>query len=147
MVSREKIRGGPILVSRSGQSQPLCKIAVGAFGANREKENPTTFKARLRVRGGELKGTTYFDTTSPTAARVSTKILLVLAAVFHWSVKCVDISQSFLQSEMMAPHQRVRISPPKCIPCPWLGKVTQEEKNRSDGVVLCDDSSTLRRHV
>ena len=98
-----------------------------------KKKNHTTYKARLCVRGDELRGKTDFDTTPPTAARVSTKILLVVAAVFQWAVKSVDISQAFLQSEMMAPHQRVGIFPPKCTPCPWLGKVNQEEKSRSEG--------------
>ena len=132
-LTRAYQRGIPSLLAAPRQPQPLCETALSSRCADREEENPTTYKARLCVRGDELKGKTDFDTTSPTAARASTKILLVAAAVFQWAAKCVDISQSFLQSEMMAPHQRVGIFHPKCIPCPWLGKVNQEEKSRGEG--------------
>ena len=86
-LTRSDQRGIPPLLAVPVNHIRYAKLPLVHSVLIAKKKNPTTtYNARLCVRGDELKGKTYFDTTSPTAARVSTKILLVVAAVFRWAV-------------------------------------------------------------
>ena len=126
-------RGVPALVAIPINKEEYRQLPIAHSVLIVKKKNPTTFKARLCVRGGELAGKTDFDTTSPTAARVSPRIVVLMAVISQWKIASVDISQAFLQSEMMAPHQRVRVRPPNCAPCPWFGKVEKPEGVKKSG--------------
>ena len=69
-----------------------------------------------------MVGKTDFDTSPPTSARVSARIWILTATIFQWAIASVDISQALLQSETMAPDQRVRVIPPFVTPCPRYGR-------------------------
>ena len=56
-----------------------------------------------------------------------------MEVISQWAIARVDISQAFLQSEMMAPHQRVRARPPTCAPRLWFGKVGKPEGAKKNG--------------
>ena len=80
-------------------------------------------KARLCVRGGEIRGFSEFDTSAPTAARISPKAAMFVSRAMRWKIGVVDISQAFLQADLIAPSQRVVVIAPWFIPTPWKHRV------------------------
>ena len=80
-------------------------------------------KARLCVRGGEIRGFSEFDTSAPTAARISPKAAMFVSRAMRWKIGVVDISQAFSQADLITPAQRVVVIAPWFIPTPWKRRV------------------------
>ena len=88
-----------------------------------KQKNTKVMKARLCVRGGEIHGMSEFDTSAPTATRLSSKVVMFVSTVMKWSLGVVDISQAFLQADLITPAQRIIVHPPWFVPMPWQGRV------------------------
>ena len=87
------------------------------------RKNPELMSATLCVRGDEIHGCAEYDTSAPTSARMSSKAVIFLASVMRWKIGAVDISQAFLQADLIIPSQRVVGIAPWFIPTPWRGRV------------------------
>ena len=95
------------------------------------------FKARICLRGDMIHHLGEFSTSAPTAARVSPRLLTTISRIYDWEVSLVDISQAFLQSDLLIPSQRVLLVPPPYIPCPWKGDLCDARNgNAKDNVYL-----------
>ena len=78
-----------------------------------EKEKPSgekVVKARLVMRGDQEKGKHQIPTESPTANKMSIKILLTLAASLGLKVRSNDVTRAFLQTEDLS--REVFVRPP-----------------------------------
>ena len=79
-----------------------CQTRVGSRWVITEKEQhngqKTKVKARLVAQG--FQETLKPQSDSPTAAKVSFKLLMALAANFHFKLASVDIRAAFLQSKI-----------------------------------------------
>ena len=95
-----------------------------------KRKYPALFKARLCVRGDQIRHINEFSTSAPTASRISSKLLLAVSRVFGWSISLLDIIQTFLQSDLLIPDKRLLIIHPDYIPCPWTGGVDLRGRNR-----------------
>ena len=87
------------------------------------RENLAIFKARLCIRGDEIHHIGEFDTSAPTAARISPRILIMISRIFQRNVGILDVSQAFLQADLISPKDRVRLIPPYYVNIPWKGSV------------------------
>ena len=122
--------GVPSLAAVSLQDARFRKIPKAHSTLIAKRKNPSLFKARLCVRGDQIRHINEFSTSAPTASRISSKLLLTVSRVFEWPISLVDISQAFLQSDLLSPDNRLLIFPPDYIPCPWNGSVDLSGKKQ-----------------
>ena len=83
-------------------------------------------KARLCVRGDCVGGHQRFFMSSPTADRSLIRILLSVASNLSFDVVICDISQAFLQADVLPIADRFYAIPPPCIkfsPREWGGEI------------------------
>ena len=76
---------------------------------NKDLMGESVTKARLCCMGCDE--TAEVETTSPTATRISVRMLLTIAATKDWKVSSLDFSGAFLQGK--APEREVIVIPPK----------------------------------
>ena len=88
-----------------------------------KRKSVALYKGRLCTRGDVVPLTVTGFMSSPTAHRSAVKIVLTLAASLHWSIRALDISQAFLQSENLRESDRMVVIPPPMVTLPWNGKL------------------------
>ena len=87
------------------------------------RKNLAIFKARLCIRGEEIHHIGEFDTSAPKAARISPRIPIVISMIFQWKLGILDVGHAFLQADLIASNDRVRLILPHYLSSRWKGSV------------------------
>ena len=88
-------------------------------------KNPTRAKARLCIRGDMMP--VRDQLSAPTPCRSAVKTFIFIARACNFRIGQVDISQAFLQADLMHERDQILVEPPDCISLPW--KQTVLSKN------------------
>eukprot|EP00961_Rhodomonas_salina_P097875 1317244-Rhodomonas_salina.1 len=76
------------------------------------------YKCRLVVKGfHQCHGVDYNESFAPVAHATTIRVALAIATSKDWDITHVDVTQSFLNSEMG--EKEVYVEPPDCIPEEW----------------------------
>ena len=85
-------------------------------------------KARIVIRGDQVPLCSQAFLSAPTAAQPMLNIILSVAITYDFKVGMVDISQAFIQSEIVHPDERIVIMLPKWIPMPYESKILNPDE-------------------
>ena len=88
-----------------------------------KRKSTLKFKARRCARGDMLSADAPLNYSSPTATRVSPRMILAIHVSFSFSIGIVDIASAFIQSNMVEKDKRLITISPYYIPFPLTNKV------------------------
>ena len=110
----------PLIVVDRTEAQYRGKVVVKSTLVVRWK-NPTRAKARLCIRGDMLP--IRDQMSAPTPCRSAIKTFIFVARACNFKIGQVDISQAFLQADVMNLRDQILVEPPDCIILPWTKTV------------------------
>ena len=64
--------------------------------------------------------------SSPTPFRSALKTFLFSAAAWNFRIGQIDVSQAFIQADIMSGHDQVLVDAPDCIALPWAQEVKSQ---------------------
>lgn len=142
---RKEIFG--LLKGRVGHEPPLSIVSRSQKQSCPGECVPTTLivrlkpngvvKARLCVRGDCMRGSQRQFVSAPTADRCLIRILLSCASSYEFEVLVCDISQAFLQADVLPANERYYLYPPACIELKsdvWGGSILEKPLKASECV-------------
>ena len=88
-----------------------------------KRKSAGVYKGRMCARGGSIPLTHTSFTSSPTARRCGVKIICMVAVLYSFEVRSLDVSQAFLQSDNIAESDRRVVIPPIMVKLPWAGQL------------------------
>ena len=88
-----------------------------------KRKSVGVYKGRLCARGDSIPLTHTSFTSSPTVHRCGVKIMCMIAVLFSFQMRSLDVSQAFLQSDNLAESDRCIVIPPNMVKLPWTGEL------------------------